>query len=57
MQTMIDSRQSFAECPRHMFVKAAKMNSQHALKAACASAVVWSINLAKRVIAPGGFRE
>jgi hypothetical protein len=40
-----------------MFVKAANLNSQHALKAACASAVVWSINPAKRVARIGGFRE
>ncbi|HEY0549316.1 MAG TPA: hypothetical protein VGF13_06905 [Verrucomicrobiae bacterium] len=40
-----------------MFVETAITNSQHALKAACASAVVWSIIPAKRVAAPGGFRE
>ncbi len=40
-----------------MFVNTASPNLPHVLKAACASAVVWSINLAKRVAAPGGFRE
>jgi hypothetical protein len=54
---MIDSSQSLSEAPRHMFVKMANPSSQLALKAACVSAVVWSINLVKRVAAPGGFRE
>jgi hypothetical protein len=54
---MIDSPQGFPESARQMFVNTASRNSQLALKAACVSAVVWSINLAKRVAAPGGFRE
>jgi hypothetical protein len=56
-QTVIDTPQRFPESARHMFVKAAILNSQHALKAARSSAVVWSIDLVKRVAAPGGFRE
>ena len=40
-----------------MFVEVAILNSQHALKAVRPSAIVWSISLAKRVAAPGGFRE
>ena len=40
-----------------MFVNTAILDSQHALKAACVSAVVWSINPAKRVARTGGFRE
>jgi hypothetical protein len=54
---MIDTPQSFPESPRHMFVEAASLNSQHALKAARSSAVVWSIYLAKRVAARRRIRE